>query len=237
MLPIRMIRHKPLLLNVVLLLLFKIAISQEQVSVFDPVYGADPELFNGQIYKYFVAGSSKGNQFYSSPEFIKGSLIIKGFVYPDVSLNYDVYNQEILLVSKNPIYNNTIISLSQAWIEKFYLGNDQFELIIFQDSSRRICQVTGFGNVRILTCWRKERRSDLDYNTPIYVFTRPHKSRFVQIGKEIKPFNNKKSFISCFPVTDRAKISKHIKQSRIKLKKANQQKLEELVTYCNTLFN
>jgi hypothetical protein len=221
-------------LTVLFCLLIKSLFAQQYNKGFDDVYGMDPELYNGQIYKYYVNTDTKGTQFLSGPEFILGTVRIKGITYPDVKLNYDVYNQQLLLESPNSIYTNTILILSETWLEGFSLGSAVFEVVRFQDTSRRICQVYGNGSHRILTFWTKEQKYGYEYAAPYLIFSTPKKEMYLQSGNAITRFKNNRSFISGFDKPSQAAISKYIHQHKVKVKKAGSDTLNTLITFCNT---
>ena len=226
---------KPLFLIPFLCLFIKILNAQEINQGFDKVYGLDPHLYNGKIYNYFVEINTRGNQFLSGNEFIVGSVRIKGVTYPDVLLNYDIFNQQVLLKSQNSLYSNSIIALSQGWLEGFSLGSANFEIISFRDTSQKICQVSGNSDIRILTCWRKEHKIEYYYTTPIYVFSLPEKEMYLQIGPDIKHFSNNRSYISCFGRTAQAVLKNYMRQHKVNVKKADADKLRALTLFCNTL--
>ena len=226
---------KPIFLTTFLCILFKIIIAQGIHQGVEKVYGMDPDLYNGQIYDYFVQVNSRGNQFLSRPEFTEGSVRIKGVTYTDLLLNYDVFNQQLLLKGHNALYSNTIIALSQAWLEGFSLGPTSFEVVRFQDTSRRICQISGDSYIRILTYWTKEQKIDYYYTTPIYVFSLPEKQMYLQIGTDIIRFKNNKSFISAFGKPLQVVISKYMHQHKVKVRKADTAKIQALIIFCNTL--
>ncbi len=223
-------------LSVFLFLTLESISAQEVNTGFDKIYGLDPKLYNGEIYKYFLRSDTKGNQYLAGPGFTEGSVIIKGVTYDHLQLNYDVFNQLVLLKYDNPLSTNNIISLSKAWLVGFSMGTANFEMIRFQDTSLRICQVLGKGKFRLLYYWTKEQKIDFYYYTPFYVFLPPKKEMFLEIGSEHRKFRNNRNFLSAFDPSIQVSIKKYMRLNKIDTKKADDKTMLELITFCNTLY-
>ena len=63
---------------------------------FDRSYGEDFDLRSGKQYAHNYYNVT-GHQFFYSPLFREGSLTIRGSFYEGALLNYDIYNQLLLL--------------------------------------------------------------------------------------------------------------------------------------------
>jgi len=216
------------------ILLPGIGLSQQKTLSYD-AYGLNPKLYNGEIYDYFLAPETKGNQYFSNREFTEGSVRIQGVTFDHLLLNYDVFNQLLLLKYDYPEGSNHILSLSKAWLEGFTLGTGRFELLRFQDTALRIFQVQGTGKIRLLTNWSKEQKIDYYYTAPYYVFLPLKKEMYLGMDKEIKHFKNNKSFLLLFDPVKQAVLRKYLHENRINTKKATDASLLELINFCNTL--
>ncbi len=62
---------------------------------FDRSYGSDYNLLNGR--KYYLPYSSVSHPFLNSDQYRPGSLLIKGKRYFGVLINYDIYQQQVIL--------------------------------------------------------------------------------------------------------------------------------------------
>jgi hypothetical protein len=225
---------RPFYLTTLLCLLIRIVMAQDNTQGLDKVYGLDPSLYNGEIYSYFVESSTQGHQFLVSPEFKKGSVTIKGVTYENIQLNYDIFNQLILLNSQEAVYSNIIISLSKAWLERFTIGQDSFEVVNNQNTSPKIYQVIGNGTARELIFWTKEQKIDYYMGSTYYVFSKPKKEMYIQLGSLITRFRNNKTFISGFDKSSQSVISKYMHQHKVNVKKAKADSMRALITFCNT---
>jgi hypothetical protein len=224
---------KPFYLTTLLCLLIKFIAAQDNTQGMDKVYGLDPSLYNGEIYSYFVESSTQGNQFLASPEFKKGSVTIKGITYENIQLNYDIFNQLILLNSQEAVYSNIILSLSKAWLEKFTIGQDSFEVVNNENAVPKIYQVVGNGNARELIFWTKEQKIDYYMGSTYYVFSKPKREMNLQIGSVITRFRNNKTFASGFDKPTQSVIIKYLHQHKVNVKKAKTDSMRALINFCN----
>ena len=122
----------------------------------DKVYGMDPTLYNGILYQSKYPETVKGDQYFSSPEYLNGEVLIRGVIFKNIKLNYDVYKQEVLLKYTNLSNGINIISISKAWLESFTIGDDRFTLYGTAEIPKRIYQVFGNDSILLLYFWRKD---------------------------------------------------------------------------------
>jgi hypothetical protein len=222
------------LLAITLFIFSEKLISQDAVKEMDRVFGLDPLLYNGKKYTYFLPPGTGGNQFLLSPDFIIGEVTIKGQRYTGVSLNYDIFNQQLLLQYADETGALNIIELSKAWLESFRLGNLEFRYISF-DNVPRFYQVLGDGPLFILYNWRKGLKLDDSYGTTLFTFSPSLKNQYMLIDDKLRPFRNKRSLISLFDPRHKADIRNYMHRNRIKMKNASDKTMTELVNYIGKL--
>jgi hypothetical protein len=208
--------------------------SQDVAQVLDHVYGLDPLLYNGKKYSYFLPPGTGGNQFVFSPDFFPGEVTIKGERFKGINLNYDIYNQQLLLQYTNETGTSDIIEISKAWLESFRLGDMEFKYLTFSDGPRYY-QVIGNGPVYILFYWRKDLKLDVSYSGGHHTFTPPIRNQYVLINNDLHPFRNKRSLIAIFDPGLKQQIRNYIHHNKIKLKKASDKKMAELINYIGNL--
>jgi hypothetical protein len=219
-------------------LLFNLSgISAQQSGIGgDDVYGFDPSLYNGRSYTFFLPLSTGGNQYLSGRDFELGSATIRGVTYSDLALNYDIYNQHLILQYTNNLGARNLIVISDAWLESFSFKNLNFEMIPSQDTLKRIFQVLGAGPNRILYFWRKKLELDNIQGSKNYSFSAARKEMNVYIGNQILRFWNNKEFYSLFDSDKRITIKRYLRKNRINVKKATDQTMTGLIYYCNSLY-
>ena len=219
-------------------LLFNLAfISAQQSGIkTDDVYGSDPLLYNGRHYTFFLPSSTGGNQYFSGREFEIGSATIRGVTYNDLSLNYDIYNQHLILQYKNNIGATSLIIISDAWLESFSFKDINFEMISSSDTLKQIFQVLGVGPNRILYSWGKKLKLDNIQGSKNYIFSAATREMNVYTGKQILRFRNNKTFYSLFDPDKRIAIKGYLRKNNINVKQATDQTMTGLIYFCNSLF-
>lgn len=221
-----------------LLLLFNLSgISAQQSSIgVDDVYGSDPLLYNGRHYTFFLPLNTGGNQYFSGPQFETGSATIRNVTYNGLVLNYDIYNQKLILEYKNNLDATSLIIISDAWLESFSFKDFNFELISSQDTLKRIYQVLGTGPNRILYYWEKYLNLDSFQGSKNHFFSNPKKEMNVYAGNQILRYWNNKIFYSLFASDKRIAIKEYLRKNKINVKKATDQTMTRLIFYCNSLY-
>jgi hypothetical protein len=212
--------------------------SQHTYQDLDRVYGLDPLLFNGKKYSYFLPSGTGGNQFFSSAEFVWGGIVVMGFSGEvikwksdkDLLLNYDVFNQKLLLKFFDETGAEQIIEISEAWLESFNLGPVNF--IYVRDNDKvKIYQALGDGKFKMLHYWRKDLKLTNTATASYYAFSSPIKENFVLIEGIPRPFRSKGSFIKLFNPGHRVEIKNYLQANGINLKKASDQAMTDLINY------
>lgn len=211
-----------------------ILISQDNSLEMDRVYGLDPLLYNGEKYTYFLPPGTGGNQFLFSPDYFVGKVIIKGKSFEGITLNYDLYNQQLLLRYADETGAFNIIEISKVWLENFRLGDKVFQYLTFDDGPR-FYQVLGNGPLFILLYWQKDLKLDASYGSTHFTFTPSLKSQYVLSGGKLLPFKNKRSLLALFDPVQKVEIRDYMQRNKIKLKKALDQDLTKLIIFIGNL--
>lgn len=207
----------------------------------DKAYGLDPAVFNGRKYSYFLPSGTGGNQYIFSVEFAEGLLEKRGKGEDEKGgkgegylLNYDIYNQKVLLKFEDESGAVQIIELPQDWLEGFSLGEAKFGILQYE-GQERVFQVLGNGKYKILLYWRKDLNLSNTTGYATYSFSTPLKTKYVRKGDDIIQFSTKGSFSGIFDPVIKTEISKYLKDKKINLKKASDQELSDLIDFISTL--
>lgn len=211
------------------------AFSQTIADSPDQVYGNDPLLYNGKIYSFFPQTGTVGSQYLYNVFDNQGSVTLRGITYTNLSLNYDAYNQLVVLKYKNANGTPGLIEISGAWLEKFDLGGRHFEIVTAADTTKRIYQVFGNGTQKIMYYYRKELRIDTRTASKDHFFANPEIEKYVKIDKQLIRFKNNRGFIAAFSLPQQEQIKKYLRKHKIKVKKSNDYTTNELINYCNSL--
>ena len=207
--------------------------AQEYVSNPDTVYGFDPLLYNGRIYTFSYPWNTSGNQYLTGKEFNKGSITIRGKQYEDLDLNYDIYNQQLLLNYTSAEGASMILEISKSWLNGFSFGQRNFEYI--PAGENRIFQVIRDDSVEIQYFWKKELKLNNDLGSKTYAFSRPLRSCFVKVNGVNNNYRNNREFSRAFPDAYQKQVSSFLRAQKINVRKASDGQLHELVQFCNSL--
>jgi len=202
-------------------------------SVIDE-YGFDQVLDNGFLYieKYT---RKIGHQFFMKDQLYNGTLVYREEVYKAIEMKYDIYDQQLVLGLNN---NNSIewIVPHNDFISAFSLGDKLFSKYNFGGVSRFYQIVGDTGKVRCLYYWFKQR---VDSNNINYLgfseFTGNEKENYLLLDGSLKKYNNNSSFTKLFPNEIKARLREYIRNNHINVAKSSDEKLKELLTYCNSI--
>lgn len=230
-------RVKSIMYSLLLIILFFISgtlISQNAVKVLDRVYGLDQTLYNGKKYNYFVPPGTEGHQYLLSPDYIAGSVTLKGKCYKDITLNYDIFNQKLLLQYEDETGALNIIEVSKAWLTSFRRGNMNFEFLNLEQDPH-FYQVLGEGPLRILYYWRKNLNLNDAIGSSNFIFTHAIRDSYVLMDGQLKPFRTKRSLIGLFDPGHRPEIKSYLRKNKIKVKKASDKAMAEMITFIGNI--
>lgn len=230
-------RMKNIIRSLLLILLLSCSgtlISQDVVKVLDQVYGLDQTLCNGRKYLYLAPAGSNGHQYLVSPDYITGSVTLMGKCYQDISLNYDILNQQLLLKYNDGSGIPKIIDVSKAWLKSFSLGAMNFEFLSL-DKEPRFFQTLGEGQVRILYFWRKTLNIDGSVGSYHFTFTRALRDSYVFMDGQLKQFRTKRSLIRLFEPAHRPEIKSYLRKNKVNVRKSSDQAMAAMIAFIGNI--
>jgi len=211
------------------------AIAQESADNQDPLYGLDPLLYNGRMYYFYPLPGTDGTQYLSNEFDPKGSVTLRGVTYPNLNINYDIYNQQLVLKFKDAIGSVKVIEVSYAWLESFILQGKLFEVFPDAGSTKKFYQVLGSGDKKILYSYSKKLLIHTQTISGLYYFSKTITEKYVYNENRIVKFNNNHSFISAFSPPEQVLVKKYLRKQNINVKKATDAVLSDLINYCKTI--
>lgn len=200
-----------------------------------PGYPAAGPVQTGPIKDYQILYSGKewhnhytaikGDQFLFSKEFVPGTVSINGKTYIDISLNYDIYNDEILI----PADKGIILQLNKEIIDSFTLAFDNKVYKFFNTDKDSLVNIKGFvkvlyeGKSRLYVKYKKEiqplaveDKYDLFFRTYRVYFVREGTVNQISSKNELfKVLKDRKIQIKDFMKKNKTKISKKDPESFI----------------------
>ena len=207
-------------------------VAQKNNTFSQTLYKPDPVLYNGKRYSYFPPLQTGGHQFLIGEDFVPGNVRIRGNVYENQQLNYDIYNQQLVLRFTNHIGAVDQLIVSDAWLEGFTLDDLTFEYVLWSDSSWRIAQRIGQQPFEILILWNKNLSLNTRYGATNHIFSKPQKKIFLRQKQVIQPFKNKRQFIKLFPEDFKSQLKKYLSKQGFSFKTASDQEIANLLEFC-----
>ena len=218
-------------LSAMIIFLFPlIARSQEQLKTPDAAYGLDQTLYNGKKYSYRPPPGTNGTQYLVSQLFFYGTVTLKGKTYHEVILNYDIFNQQLLLQYSDEHDPLNVIEISKAWLTRFSLDSMNFEYLRL-DQGPNIYQVLGDGPVRILYFWRKSLNLNDVIGTSNFVFSKPVRDAYLLKEGKLLPFNSKRSLVRHFDAAKRAEIKSYLRKNKIRINRTSDKAMTDAINF------
>lgn len=223
-----------ILMQVFLIQTSLLTYAQDSKSNSDLIYGFDPLLYNGKVYYFYQPGTS-GTQYLLNEFDSNGSVTLRDVTYSNLSINYDVYNQQLILKYTNNVGSQSLISFSDAWLDSFELGGRHFHLINDSVTSKHIYQTLGAGHEKVLYYLGKELVLDSFKNGGMRYFSDVKYNRYVFKNEKMINYKNNHGFVKAFEKEKQISIKRYIHEQKINVKKANDQTIVNLINYCSSL--
>lgn len=196
----------------------------------DQVYGLDQTLYNGKKYTYILLYSAKGDQYLLSPKYLDGSVTLKGIRYAGIVLNYDIFNQQLLLKYQDKSGSQIVIEVSKSWLERFSLDDKNF---IYLDLGQgpRFYQVLGDGPLQILYYWQKNLNLDATVGSSGYIFSSAVRDSYLLMDGKLKAFSTKRSLVRLFVKENWQEIKSYLRKNKVNVKKASDRTMADMINF------
>lgn len=195
----------------------------------------DPLLQNG-IYYAYPYYSALGNPFLGDGEFEPGIVIFREKRYEGIDMNYDIFNQQIILSRKTD--EMLLMNLmDNEFVSGFSFKGKNFIKANFPGESSPFFQVISqTPNIACYYAWSKERREVLDSgNKRIYSFSEQKSKHYLFRDGKLSHYKNNRSFVQLLPDEARDAIKAYLKENRLLVKEAKDQEMLLLIEYCNAI--
>ncbi len=199
---------------------------------FDRSLGEDYNLRNGKKYTRFYI-NPVGHPFFNSDQFRKGSLLINGVRYEDVLINYDIYNQQVIL--QHTVHAGWIeqLILTVEFVDEFTLDGKLFRRMSFPETGTRFFQIVSTGELPCFLYWKKNM---VLTTAPLSThFTSQSGKIYLLVSGRLNSIRTTSSFINIFGKQFRGEIKRYKRRHRINLRKVSDESLRQLIDYCISL--
>lgn len=211
-----------------------LAFSQIAKTPFGELYGLNQELYNGRRYIYFPPLQTGGHQFLEKESFSEGSVSIRGKLYTDLLLNFDIYHQQLVIRYSNQLGATEQLIISDAWLQAFSFGGKEFKYLQMPDSSFKIAQVIGEKPFEILVFWHKDLSLDTKFGATNHSFSKALKKTMLRNNELMLGFKNKRNFLKLFPKDFQSDLKKYMRKQHFSFKKSSDEAIAELLLFCTS---
>lgn len=149
----------------------------------DAAYGNDPFLVNGSknTYSYYKYA---GHPYLYMDEFMSSRLSVKGKIYQNVPLKYDIYHNRLIFSFQNVVGGQDQILLNNALIDSFELNGQFFINLTTNPHSSQFYHVRASSACcKFLTTYRKEVKIITSNSSDQFEFTDTSESLFLMNGE------------------------------------------------------
>lgn len=201
---------------------------------FDRAYGSDYNLLNGRQYTLFY--SSISDPFLNGEQARPGRLVLNGAAYEGVPINYDLYQQAVILQFISHTGEIRYLVLNRDAVDEFALDGKMFSKASLSGEAEQYVQVIEKGSRRFIISWRKDMNYGAFVNRTPYTYNKALKRIYLENqGGAPYPVRSRSSFLVPFSEDHRAEIRHYLRKERIRFKSATDRQLEKLLEYCNGL--
>jgi len=216
----------------------------DEAALYDQVYEAtqiaaldDPLIQNGVYYTYPYYNAN-GHPFLGRKEFQTGTVVFRGKTYDGFSLNYDIFNQQLILSKEhNGVLQMNL--LAPEFVSGFHLKGKQFSKLKVNGEAPGFFQVISeCGSISCYYSLFKDRREIRDSgNRSIYSFSAEKSRRYLLLDGQLYRYKSNKTFLKVFPEECRAQIKEYMQENRILVMEADPKLMSRLTKYSDSVLN
>ena len=243
-----MIKTVPLFLLSVLSLNFfqNKALSAQQINVseigfhelkenFDHLNGPDYNLLNGRQYDLLNSGES--HPYFNTDRYRPGSLLLNGEAYDSVTINYDIFAQQVILQYPGNSGQDLKVILNREMIDHFQIDGKTFRKMSFPGSVSSFFQVVSSGDISCFLLWEKTLSSTPSSGNISYKYSKQSRKIYLQREGRLYEVRSRASFTGIFDEANQDEISGFLRREKIRFRNASDEKLADLMNFCMELIN
>jgi hypothetical protein len=192
-------------------------------------------LYNGRAWRNLFY-KVRGDQFLFSPEFLRGSVTINGKLFENIPLKYDIYNDELLVITDHGI----ILQLNKEMIEEFTLNYENQVLNFRNFDPDSVKSLPGYvnvsyeGGISLYIKYRKEILSLAVENK--YDLFNPLFKVFVRKDGEIIKVDSKGELLKLFE-DQKHQVRSFIRSSKLRVSRKYPESFKPVIEYYDKLNN
>jgi len=196
--------------------------NSQYYQLFDQIVGIEnTEIYNGsEIIELYRAVEGK-NKYLFADSFVPATVIFDGQPYYDIDLNYNIYDDFVIIRLKNNVGKITFKPI-QEHVEGFIFGNYKFInfTLLYPQNLNGFYQVLGENDaVTLLKKHKLGRESNLEKKVLFYEFEPIDSDYFIENDGTLIGINSKADWLKLYP-DHISEIRKYFRKNK-KLRKLN----------------
>ena len=206
------------------------AFNQEKAR-FDRTYGSDYNLLNGR--QYFLLYSNTSDPFLNGELAWPGRLVLNGVEYEGVPINYDLYQQAVILQFQSFTGEIRYLVLNREAVDEFALYGKLFRKVALPGEDEKYVQVIEYGDARFVISWKKNMNYTASMGTAHYNYTKASRRIYLEVGGGIHPAGTKSAFLEALDESRRTPVKQFMRKERIRIGRASDRQLLQLLEFCD----
>jgi len=198
-------------------------------------YGLDQDLVNGiQYYNRNVR--SKGDPYFLTNRFQRGSITIKGEIHYNVSLRFDIHSQNVEIEYENfSGGSNQAITIFDH-VDAFIMGEYQFRKMNIDEKDEKFYQVITTGCFKVYVFWEKGLIPVSGSTTHTDQFADAKHTFWLDLNGVVTQFNSRKDFSECFSEEQKKEIKRLLSRNQFQFRTAQVgEVIRNMESVCNLL--
>lgn len=197
--------------------------------------GPDYNLLNGRSYELPNSGTS--HPYFNTDRYRPGSLLLNGEVYDSITINYDIFDQQVILQYPDTSGPDLKVLLNREMIDRFSIDGRTFRLMSFPETGSSFFQVVNSGDLSFLLRWEKALYRSMVSGNTNYKYSRQSRQVWLQREGRLYAVTTRASFASIFDRAYRKEIKGFLHREKIRFKKASDEELGDLMNFCTGLIH
>ncbi|MCK4749958.1 MAG: hypothetical protein KAT15_23035, partial [Bacteroidales bacterium] len=166
-----------------------------------------------------------------------GSLVLNGETYDSITINYDIFDQQLTLQYPGNSGQDLQVVLNREMIVHFQIDGLTFRKMSFPETGSSFFQVVSSGNMSCFLLWEKTLyRSTVSGNTS-YKYSKQSREVYLQREGRLYVVRSRSSFTSNYDEAYRKEIKEFLRREKIRFRNASDEKLGELMNFCVELIH
>ncbi len=196
-------------------------------------YGFDTDLING-IQLYNLYRHVKYHPYFIGEESLPGSVTMSGKKFDNLRINYDLYNQWLILEYKEVSGGINKIILEPLHTDGFQIDGNSFIKLSQDENGLLFYQVIRTTGLTCYIHWKKQLLSISNNINYAEEFSDPWRAFFLEYNGTIYPFSNRRNFASLLSDTSARKARDYMRKNNIRFRKISIEDLTGLLEYISS---